>query len=101
MELDQLEKLIKLLRKTGVLHIVTEGVTLTLSPEAPVTHYKPRGRSAKVDPFLKAMEESKDAATRAKAKFIKNNPQVIEESPVAGAPTEEDMMYWSVGGSGQ
>lgn len=102
MDLKEIERLIKLCRKTGVSSVTVDGVTLTLSPQAPPSSYKRRAKSAP-NPFEKALSEAKDAATKAKLKFMSEKHErdeaKKEDVDVNGAPNEYDMLFWSVGNS--
>jgi len=99
MELKQLEAIIRLCRKTGVSTISIEGVTLTLSPEAPQSPYKKRTAKAPRDPFEQAMAEAKDAATKAKLKYMSEQHKQQEDlTDPSGAPDPLAMLMWSAGG---
>ncbi len=74
MNLKELQKLISLCRKSGVLSIKMEGVELTLSEETPAAP-KPRGKAAQ------------KAAT---ANAPSRDPIELE-----GEMTPEQLMYWS------
>lgn len=98
MDLKNLEAIIRLCRKTGVSTISIEGVTLTLSPEAPQSPYKKRTAKAPRDPFEQAMSEAKDAATKAKLQYMSNQHKQQEE--LANPEETLDplaMLLWSSG----
>lgn len=75
MNLKELQKLIRLCRRTGVLSIKMEGVELTLSEETPAPA-KPRGKSA---------TKSTEASV---------SPR--DKTELEGELSPEELMFWSV-----
>lgn len=102
MDLKQLEQVIRLCRKMGVSTISIEGVTLTLTPEAPVSQYKKRAKKAPLSPFEQALSEAKDVATKAKLQYMAQQAgQQLTPPPSPGleGPIDElSMLLWSSGG---
>lgn len=108
MDLKELEATIKLCRKLGVSTISIEGVTLTLTSEAPASPYKRRKKKEPLSPFEKALAEATDTATRAKLQYMAQQAgQQLSPPPandLEGPIDELSMLLWSSGsgdGAGQ
>lgn len=101
MELKKLEAIVKLCRKAGIISITIEGVSLSLTAEAPKSSYKKRIAKAVPSSFETAYAQATDVATKAKLKYLseqeKAKAQNKAETDAAGAPTELDMLFWSSG----
>lgn len=95
MDLKYLEQLIKLCRKTGVTQVSVEGVSLTLTPEAPSSPYKRRKRKEALTPFEQAIAQATDVTTKAKLKFMSDQTPPASQS--LDSPSELDMLLWSSG----
>lgn len=97
MDIKELEALIKLCRKTGVINLTLEGVSLTLAPEAPQSPYKRRSNKVALTPFEQALAEAKDTTTKAKLKYMAEQAGQ-QLAPPTDAPDELAMLLWSAGG---